>query len=213
MTKSKHHPHHIHRNLHIYHRMVTGFKSSLTFWSLGILLLTMFCLPISHAAIDVYEFDNETQEHRYRQLIDEFRCPKCQNQNLAGSDAPIAQDLKQKTYDLIMQGQSDQQIREYMFERYGDFISYKPPVRPSTWILWFFPPVLLLMALIFWYLRQRGFALSLSSHADTALNHDEKIDDDTSGDTGASLTPEEQLKLNQLLSELDNEYKDKADNL
>ena len=111
-------------------------KTSLKFIRrLGVLLFIMLVTlqatwQVSHAAIDVYEFDNEAQEHRYRELIDEFRCPKCQNQNLAGSDAPIAQDLKQKTYDLIMAGQSDQQIREYMFERYGDFISYKPPIRP-----------------------------------------------------------------------------------
>lgn len=172
---------------------------------LGVLSFTMLVTlqaiwQVSHAAIDVYEFDNEVQEHRYRELIDEFRCPKCQNQNLAGSDAPIAQDLKQKTYDLIMAGQSDQQIREYMFERYGDFISYKPPIRPSTWILWFFPPVLLLMALIFWYWRTRKPRLVW---ADDSVNDGL---DDTSGDAGASLTPEEQVQLNKLLSELDAEY-------
>ncbi|BBI67003.1 hypothetical protein PKHYL_11940 [Psychrobacter sp. KH172YL61] len=79
------------------------------------------------------------QEAQYRGLIsEELRCPKCQNQNLAASDAPIAQDLKQKVYDLVKDGRSDAEIRAYMQERYGDFISYKPPVRPSTWILWFF---------------------------------------------------------------------------
>ena len=99
------------------------------------------------ANIDTYQFDNPRQEAQYRALIEEFRCPKCQNQNLAGSDAPIAQDLKQKTYDMVKDGRSDGEIRQYMNERYGDFISYKPPVRPSTWILWFFPPVLLVFVM------------------------------------------------------------------
>lgn len=107
------------------------------------------------AAIDTYQFDNPRQEAQYRALIDEFRCPKCQNQNLAGSDAPIAQDLKQKTYQMVKDGRSDAEIRQYMNERYGDFISYKPPVRPSTWILWFFPPLLLCVALLFWFIKHR----------------------------------------------------------
>ncbi|TXD98663.1 cytochrome c-type biogenesis protein CcmH [Psychrobacter frigidicola] len=110
----------------------------------------------SYAAIDVYDFDSKRQEAQYRGLIDEFRCPKCQNQNLAGSDAPIAQDLKQKTYDMVKDGRSDAEIRQYMQERYGDFISYSPPVRPSTWVLWFFPPLLLIVVLGGWLWRNRG---------------------------------------------------------
>lgn len=119
-----------------------------------IVLLTILT-QASLAMIDTYTFDNPRQEAQYRALIEEFRCPKCQNQNLAGSDAPIAQDLKQKTYDMVKDGRSDTEIRNYMNERYGDFISYKPPVRPSTWILWFLPPVILLLGLVGWFLRQR----------------------------------------------------------
>ncbi len=107
------------------------------------------------AGIDTYQFDNPRQEAQYRALIEELRCPKCQNQNLAGSDAPIAQDLKQKTYDMVKDGRSDGEIRQYMSERYGDFISYKPPVRPSTWILWFFPPILLVVVMLSWFIRHR----------------------------------------------------------
>ncbi len=115
-------------------------------------LTLVFLLSMSvYAAIDVYDFDSPQQEAQYRGLIEELRCPKCQNQNLAGSDAPIAQDLKQKTYDLIKEGRSDGEIRGYMQERYGDFISYKPPVRPSTWILWFFPPLLLILLIAGWF--------------------------------------------------------------
>ncbi len=109
----------------------------------------VFTVP-AYSAIDVYQFDNEQQEQQYRALIDEFRCPKCQNQNLASSDSVISQDLKKKTYQLVKSGKSDDEIRDYMLERYGDFITYNPPVRPSTYLLWYFPPVLLLFAIGFW---------------------------------------------------------------
>lgn len=113
-------------------------------------LMMALASPNALSAIDVYEFDSPTQEAQYRALIEELRCPKCQNQNLAGSDAQIAQDLKQKTYEMVKAGRTDNEIRQYMFERYGDFISYKPPIRPTTWILWYFPPILLLILLGAW---------------------------------------------------------------
>lgn len=125
---------------------------------------------VSAWAIDPYEFNSPAQEAQYQGLVAELRCPKCQNQNLAGSDAPIAQDLKQKTYEMVMDGQTDQQIREYMIARYGDFVSYRPPVRPSTWILWFFPPLLLVVVLIGWLVtvhrRQRQVAAQQLSAAE-----------------------------------------------
>lgn len=111
----------------------------------------------SFGAIQVHEFKSAEDEARYQALIEELRCPKCQNQNLAGSDAPIAVDLKNQTYQMIMDGRSDSEIRQYMFDRYGDFISYKPPVRPSTWILWVFPPVLLVLLMVGWlYYAKKG---------------------------------------------------------
>lgn len=119
------------------------------------LFVVMLFGHLSFAAITIYEFDDPVNETRYHALINDFRCPTCQNQNLAGSDAPIAMDLKQKTYEMIQEGRSDGEIRDFMFERYGDFISYKPPVRPSTWILWFFPPILLALILLIWVLKNR----------------------------------------------------------
>lgn len=125
--------------------------------SVAALLLGLSIGMTAAASIDIYEFDSPQQEAQYRGLIEEFRCPKCQNQNLAGSDAPIAQDLKQRTYEMVKDGRTDAEIRNYMFERYGDFISYKPPVRPSTWILWFFPPVLLVLLILGWiYKAKKG---------------------------------------------------------
>ena len=144
------------------------------------------------ANIDTYQFDNPRQEAQYRALIEEFRCPKCQNQNLAGSDAPIAQDLKQKTYDMVKDGRSDTEIRQYMNERYGDFISYKPPVRPSTWILWFFPPVLLVFVMLAWFIRNRNS----SKRAAAIANPIEE--------GYAPLSAAEQQRLQDLLNANDN---------
>ena len=144
------------------------------------------------ANIDTYQFDNPRQEAQYRALIEEFRCPKCQNQNLAGSDAPIAQDLKQKTYDMVKDGRSDAEIRQYMNERYGDFISYKPPVRPSTWILWFFPPVLLVFVMLAWFIRNRN-----SSKRAAVIAHPIE-------EGHAPLSAAEQQRLQDLLNANDN---------
>ena len=142
--------------------------------SIMALLLGMSISTMAMASIDIYEFDSPQQEAQYRGLIEEFRCPKCQNQNLAGSDAPIAQDLKQKTYEMVKDGRSDTEIRNYMFERYGDFISYKPPVRPSTWILWFFPPVLLVLLILGWIYKARKGRSQLSADDTQALSSSEE---------------------------------------
>ena len=144
------------------------------------------------ANIDTYQFDNPRQEAQYRALIEEFRCPKCQNQNLAGSDAPIAQDLKQKTYDMVKDGRSDGEIRQYMNERYGDFISYKPPVRPSTWILWFFPPVLLVFVMLAWFIRNRNSSKRAA------------VIDNPIEEGYAPLSAAEQQRLQDLLNANDN---------
>jgi len=117
-----------------------------------IMSLLLCSSAVTWATIDTYQFNNEAQELRYQALIAELRCPKCQNQNLAGSDAPIAKDLKDRTYQLLQDGKTDSEIRDYMISRYGDFISYKPPVRGSTYALWFGPFALLLVvvAVLIW---------------------------------------------------------------
>ncbi|WP_414709123.1 cytochrome c-type biogenesis protein [Psychrobacter sp.] len=142
----------------------------------------------AYAAIDVYDFDSVQQEAQYRGLIEELRCPKCQNQNLAGSDAPIAQDLKQKTYDMIKEGRSDSEIRAYMQERYGDFITYKPPVRPSTWILWFFPPLLLIALIVGWFWQSKRSQRIASGQSGILV------------DSAAALSAAEKAELDRLLS-------------
>lgn len=120
----------------------------------------LFASALASAAIDVYDFESPEQEQRYRLLLEELRCPKCQNQNLAGSDAGVAKDLKDRTYMLMQQGRSDDEIRAYLIERYGDFITYRPPLRAGTLLLWGGPFLLLMLAaaVLVWRVRRRPAA-------------------------------------------------------
>jgi len=102
----------------------------------------------AHTAINAYEFHDPAKEERFRSLIDELRCPKCQNQNIADSDAPLSKDLRQRVYDMLQDGHDDSSIVEHLIERYGTFVTYRPPVSPTTWILWFGPAVLVIVAAV-----------------------------------------------------------------
>jgi cytochrome c-type biogenesis protein CcmH len=100
------------------------------------------------AVIDGYQFDDEVTRQRYLSFIEELRCPKCQNQNLAGSDSPIAADLRRELYRLLEDGQSDKEIVDFMVARYGDYVLYRPQVKRDTWLLWGLPAGLLLFGLL-----------------------------------------------------------------
>lgn len=140
-----------------------------------ILLSALLCIfSLTCIASDIHTFDNATQEAQYRTLITELRCPKCQNQNLASSDAMIAQDLKRNIYKQIKAGKTNADIRDDMIQRYGDFISYHPPVNQATAILWFFPPILLLCAFFFWFYQTKK--TSTTSHSKLSDNEQKKLD-------------------------------------
>ena len=109
-------------------------------------LIFIYCLN-SWAKVEVLQFENVEQEQRYQLLIKELRCLVCQNQNLADSNADLAKDLREKTYQMIIAGSSNEEIITYMVDRYGDFVLYRPPVNLSTVILWTGPFVLLLIGL------------------------------------------------------------------
>lgn len=102
----------------------------------------------SFAAIEVHEFDNEVDRKRYQTFIEEMRCPKCQNQNLAGTNSPIAVDLRRELDLMIKDGRSDKEIIDFMVDRYGDFILYRPRLTPATIFLWAAPVLLLLLGAI-----------------------------------------------------------------
>jgi cytochrome c-type biogenesis protein CcmH len=96
-------------------------------------------------------------EARLDELSHELRCMVCQNESLASSRAELADDLRTEVRELLRSGKSDQEVKDFLVSRYGDFVLYNPEVKPLTWVLWFGPFVLLLMAVIFlgMYLRQR----------------------------------------------------------
>lgn len=125
------------------------------------LIILFFSLPlIIHGKVDTYHFDDPKQEARYKKLVAELRCLVCQNQNLADSNAELAQDMRRLTYEMLQRGESNEQIVTFMVDRYGDFVLYRPPLKSSTVMLWVGPFLILgvgvLVLLLF--IRRRGRA-------------------------------------------------------
>ena len=118
-------------------------------------VLLLWALPCL-AVIEIAPLSNEELEQRYRKLIEELRCPKCQNQNLAASNAPIAADLREQVRVLLEEGKSDDEIVAYLVDRYGEFVRYRPAVQSDTLILWFGPGILLVIGLGVIYLVVRA---------------------------------------------------------
>lgn len=114
------------------------------FWAIlfGVISLSAIASPV-----DTFTFPDETMRIRFNELSKELRCPKCQNQNLADSNSPIAEDLRLEIYDMLKDGKSDREIVDFMVYRYGDFVRYRPDVNPTTYVLWFSPVVLVLFGL------------------------------------------------------------------
>lgn len=107
-------------------------------------LLGLLMLVISGSAlatIDVMQFKDEAQVQQFRQLTEQLRCPKCQNNSIADSNSMIATDLRQKVYELMQEGKSQKEIVDYMVARYGNFVTYDPPLTPLTVLLWVMPVV------------------------------------------------------------------------
>ena len=118
-------------------------------------MVTVLCVGAFAASpVDVFEFETPQQEQRYRVLIDELRCPKCMNVNIAGSDAPIAQDVRAVVHRMIVQeGRTNEEILTFMQARYGDFVLYDPPFNWRTGWLWLLPLVVALaVAALIWRL-------------------------------------------------------------
>ena len=115
-----------------------------------VLLIVVGCLMSDRlfAVVDIRQFKSPEDEARYHVLIDELRCPKCQNQNLSGSDSQIAQDLRRELFRMINEGYNDDEIKDFMVARYGDYVLYRPRLSNKTYALWFGPGVLLLVGVI-----------------------------------------------------------------
>ncbi|MEI2263654.1 cytochrome c-type biogenesis protein [Erwinia sp. CGal63] len=125
--------------------------------------------------IDTYKFSSVAQEQQYRHLTESLRCPKCQNNSIADSNAMIAADMRLKVYELLQSGQTPQQIKAWMVARYGNFVTYEPPVMASTLILWAGPVLFVVAGALVIILRSRKR-------------------------TGATLDAEQQARLDALLN-------------
>lgn len=113
-----------------------------------LLMLALLLLPLTlRAEIDIHTFKTPQQEQLYTQLINELRCLVCQNQNLADSNAALALDLRQKTYEMVNGGASRDEIVDFMVSRYGEFVLYRPPVQQNTLLLWLGPGLFLLVGI------------------------------------------------------------------
>jgi cytochrome c-type biogenesis protein CcmH len=120
-----------------------------------LILLSGFAFALE----DKFYFEDPVQHSLFVELTKQLRCPKCQNQNIADSDAMIAIDLKRKVYQLVQQGQSRDQVVDYMKQRYGDFVYYQPPVNSMTVWLWLLPLIFIVGAILLVVLsRQRQVA-------------------------------------------------------
>lgn len=135
-------------------------------WTLGLALFLALLVPVAVAQqTQVQEplvFTDPVKEARYKHLTVELRCLVCQNQNLADSDAPLAHSLRKEIYDMLEAGQSDDQIKSFMVERYGDFVLYRPAVGGNTLMLWLLPGILLLIGavVVFFTVRSRNRKLA-----------------------------------------------------
>lgn len=146
----------------------------------GIVFL-LICLttagPLYAATLADYKFNDPAKEEDFRELIGEMRCLVCQNESLAGSNADLAVDLRNEIYDMMKAGKSKQDVVNFMVERYGDFVLYSPPIKPSTYPIWFGP---LFLTLLGAYLLMRALKRKRQSQETT-------------------LSPEEQQRLETLL--------------
>jgi len=127
----------------------------------------------AHAqAIEPMPFANHAQELRFQHLTQQLRCPMCQNETLADSNAPIARDLRNQIFQMMQQGRSDDEIKQYLVARYSNFVLYDPPLTSGTWLLWFGPLLILLggagAVLVVIRKRNRGAAVATEASTDHA---------------------------------------------
>lgn len=153
-------------------------------------LTALFCSVSAWASIDVLNFTSPDQEKEYQQLTQELRCPQCQNNNIADSNATIAVDMRAKVFELLQEGKSKQQVVDYMVQRYGNFVTYDPPLTAATIMLWVLPLLLVLF----------GIALVLRRRPkiQNAMQNQEQ---NVSVEQMESLTDAERQRLQELLKD------------
>lgn len=138
-----------------------------------LIAITLLALAAPLAAIEPLEYDSPEQELRYQQLLRELRCLQCQNQSLADSDANVASGLRQLIHKQMRSGKSDEEIKAFLVERYGEFVLYRPRVESGTWLLWFGPFAILAAGGIALTLHLRKRRRSVPAAAPTAPRDEE----------------------------------------
>ena len=112
-------------------------------------IMAVLLSPATAAPVATYDFASEEQEAMFNKLSNELRCLVCQNQAISDSNADLAKDLRDEIYGMLQQGKSEEEIVEFMVVRYGDFVLYRPPIKPMTWVLWFGPAFALIAGFYF----------------------------------------------------------------
>jgi len=134
-----------------------------------LLTLTLFVSMSAFAEQDRYQFDNNKQAILFEELTKELRCPKCQNQNIADSDAVVAKDLRDKVLVLVKEGKSKDEVIDYMIDRFGYFVHYDPPVTPATLVLWVLPVLIVIVGFGFIVIRQRKASVKQTWSSDDEM--------------------------------------------
>ncbi|MBB1305483.1 cytochrome c-type biogenesis protein [Pseudoalteromonas sp. SR43-5] len=134
-----------------------------------LLTLSLFVSMGAFAQQDRYQFDNNKQAILFEELTKELRCPKCQNQNIADSDAVVAKDLRDKVLVLVKEGKSKDEVIDYMIDRFGYFVHYEPPVTPATLVLWVLPVLIVIVGFGFIVIRQRKASVKQTWSSDDEM--------------------------------------------
>ena len=134
-------------------------------------LTALLFSSVAFSAIDALNFTSPQQESDYHQLTQSLRCPQCQNNNIADSNATIAMDMRGKVFELLQEGKSKNDVVDYMVARYGNFVTYDPPMTASTLVLWIAPLLLVLLGVVF-LLRRKPKAQSAVKSQDVLTDED-----------------------------------------
>ena len=134
-------------------------------------LTALLFSSVAFSSIDALNFSSPQQESDYHQLTQSLRCPQCQNNNIADSNATIAVDMRGKVFELLQEGKSKNDVVDYMVARYGNFVTYDPPMTASTLVLWIAPLLLVLLGVVF-LLRRKPQAQSAVKSQDVLTDED-----------------------------------------
>ena len=134
-------------------------------------LTALLFSSVAFSAIDALNFSSPQQESDYHQLTQSLRCPQCQNNNIADSNATIAVDMRGKVFELLQEGKSKNDVVDYMVARYGNFVTYDPPMTASTLVLWIAPLLLVLLGVVF-LLKRKPKAQSAVKSQDVLTDED-----------------------------------------